>query len=80
MCHRRLRQDVGAAGEGGVEIVEDRQRILGPVLLDQQVLQEELKDKNGGRGHTAVGEKLAGWRHQTASQETIHGLSWVQYV
>lgn len=39
----RLRQDVRAAWERDVEVVQYRQRIRGPMLLHQQVLQEKLQ-------------------------------------
>lgn len=49
----RLRQDVGAAGERDVEVVQDRQGVRGPMLLHQQVLQKKLPS---GRFDVSTGE------------------------
>lgn len=67
--YRCLRQDVRAAREGGVEVVQDGQRVLGTVLLHQQMLQEELEGK-GGEGGTKLEKSLPDERHQTAPLET----------
>lgn len=39
----RLCQDVGAARERDVEVVQDRQGVRRPMLLHQQMLQEKLE-------------------------------------